>query len=134
MISSFVLYSPLDGRIELYGRCLTSLVSAQEQRGLLSIEAEGNTLNHYVQLTDNSLQSKTEASYSFDTLVIQADGIEEATLSGLPLQTIVTFSDGSSETVMDGSVEFSVDLEGSYLIHVDSPEYFKKEFTIEATA
>lgn len=80
------------------------------------------------------LSVKASPSFSFDLPSIQADGIDTATISGLPAHTLVTWPDGEVTEINDGLLEFAVDLAGSYAFIIDAVQYTKQEVTIEALA
>jgi hypothetical protein len=69
-------------------------------------------------------------SASWDKQTIDADGVDEATLSGLPIPCTVTV-DKDDIIVTDGSFEFSASSVGNYRVIVDEVAYLRQEWTID---
>lgn len=88
---------------------------------------------HYAD-SNGVLAEKTQPAFGFDKSSLLADGVDTATISGVPPYTIVTWPDGEVTEVNDGLIEFSVDLVGGYTFIIDSVQHTKQEITIEALA
>lgn len=91
--------------------------------------AEGDT--HWYNAANGQVEQRVSSVASWDKLAITADGIDEATLSGLPVPCTV-FVDGAEILVEDGSFEFSADDQGEYKIWIDEVGYLRQEWMIDA--
>lgn len=65
---------------------------------------------------------------------IDADGQDEAVITGIPAGVSVRWPDGQTDEVTDGEVRFSVDLPGTYRLKFTAVEYLDQEVVIEAVA
>jgi hypothetical protein len=63
---------------------------------------------------------------------IVADGLDEATISGIPNGTGAEWPDGQTDIVTDGEIRFSVDLPGTYTFRFTAVPYLDQEVVIEA--
>lgn len=77
---------------------------------------------------------RTSMGATWDTQAIDADGIDAATLSGLP-QGVTVFVDGVSVGAVgvDGLFVFTASTPGDYEIKIDEVQYLKEEWTIDVT-
>jgi hypothetical protein len=93
---------------------------------------EGDYSNdNYVDLDNMEVFNKTVLQQDFDKLSITADGIDFATLTGLPIPCTVNV-DGNSYYVTDGTFEFTAISIGDYEINVNEIAYFRKDWIINA--
>jgi len=106
----------------------------QAQGGLevVPIADELDDVTAYI--VDGVVQPKQQMPLVIDTSQIDADGIDEATITGIPSGVTVEWPDGQSDTVTDGEIRFSVDLPGTYTFQFTAIPYLDKEVTIEAIA
>lgn len=90
--------------------------------------------DHYIDITQDPVVPlpKTELVEDFDTVDIIADGVDEATLSGLEPGTTVYLDWVPYVVGNDGIFIFVTSDNGAYKIHVDEAKFFKKEWTINA--
>lgn len=72
--------------------------------------------------------------FTVDKTTLTADGVDEVVVSGVPVDTSVTWPDGQTDTVTDGEVRFSVDLAGTYTLSFSAIPYLDQEVTLEAVA
>lgn len=77
-------------------------------------------------------QRKKEMNLVYDSSPILADGVAMTKISSIPRGTLVDFSDGSSEVVDDGVLEYSVTQPGSYKLVFTSPHFLNEEVLVEA--
>ena len=123
-----------DGAIQFIMRCMEVGPTFYDDTGLNAIEVTeivGDS-SHYV--VDGVVQPKQQMPLVIDTSQIDADGIDEATITGIPSGVTVEWPDGQSDTVTDGEIRFSVDLPGTYTFQFTAIPYLDKEVTIEAIA
>ena len=106
----------------------------QAQGGLevVPIADELDDVTAYI--VDGVVQPKQQMPLVIDTSQIDADGIDEATITGIPSGVTVEWPDGQSDTVTDGEIRFSVDLPGTYTFRFTAVPYLNQEITIEAIA
>lgn len=89
----------------------------------------------YVDLTTNTVENRLpNMPLTISKSTVNADNIDEIVISNIPANTVVTWPDGQKDTIVDGQVEFSVDLEGLYLFAFDVVPYLRKEVIIEAVS
>lgn len=88
-----------------------------------------STDTHYV--SEGVILQKKE--YEFPHYFkITADSVDEATISPVPIGTLVRWPDNKITQITDGEVSFSVDLSGIYTLVFEAVEYLRKEVIIEA--
>lgn len=130
-MNRWAVYEP-SGRIDSVFSGLVSNAVMQAE-GDLSIApiAEGlDDLTAYV--VGGVVLEKQSFPLSVSPAQIAADGLDTATISGIPTGTQVEWPDGQTDTVTDGIVEFSVDLPGTYTLKFSAIPYLDQEVTIEA--
>lgn len=138
MTSAFVVFKGGAGvrALTSVGVCDSELVSEQALPGEQSIQvpsAEGASIaTHYFDPV-NGLSAKTGLPLSLGKAQITADGDDTATITGVPLDVDVIWPDGMV-TSGDDTVEFAVDLPGTYAFRFRGVKYLDKEVTIEAVA
>ncbi len=94
------------------------------------IESAGRPFSHYV--TSSSPRAVLERSplnATWDKVAIDADGIDTATLSGLPVPCDVSL-DGEVHTISDGTFELSVTSPGTYIVIVSEVEFLEQQWSI----
>jgi len=133
-MTTVVVYKKDSGRIDRVFRGSGMDVSYTPfnafEEGMLTVENGVTAKNSWIDSGSHAYKSEPEYSVSKDTIL--ADGIDSTIISGIPEYTLVTWPDGQIDTVMDGSVEFTVDLIGTYTITIDPPNQLKYEVSIEA--
>lgn len=77
------------------------------------------------------VKDKTPLGAAWDKQAINADGMDTATLSGLPVPCTVLI-DGEEFLVEDGSLEFVAMAPGDYFVSVDHPEHYAQWWVIDA--
>ncbi len=77
---------------------------------------------------------RTSMGATWDTQTIDADGVDSATLSGLP-EGVTVFVDGVDVGTVgvDGLFVFTATTPGDYEIVIDEVIYLRDEWTIDAT-
>lgn len=111
---------------------------------LLQIQTDGDPLLEvFVDLSENLSQDyyidvnqnpevavlKQTLGANFDKIEIDADGIDKATLSGLPIPCVI-LRDYTPFIIPSNPVEFTCDSIGEYKIIFQHPQYFDKEWKI----
>ena len=125
-------YELASGRITTANLGTKGRVAYNDQTEGTFIESDIDLLRDYI--SSGSLMAKTAPAFSFDKADIDADGIDTATISGIPPHTLVTWPDGEVTEINDGVLEFAVDLAGTYTFTIDSVAHLIKEVSIEALA
>lgn len=74
--------------------------------------------SHYV--VDGVITTRPEAGISLDKTAIDADGVDEATVSGIPAGSLVEV-DGEVVEVTDGTLELSSDANTVFFISIEPP-------------
>jgi len=127
-------YYESDGRItSVYGG------TAQEaemqdggERLRVLLPTNMNNNNSYINYGQPTLRG--DLSLTLSTIEIIADGLDEATISGIPTGVEVQWPDGQTDIVTDGEIGFSVDLPGTYTFKFTAVPYLDQEVVIEAHA
>ena len=125
-------YNTLSGRITTVNYGTKGRIAFDDQSESTFVDDNIDPVAHFV--SGNSLSDKATPSFAFDVVTIDADGIDTATISGIPAYTLVTWPDGETAEISDGVLEFAVDLAGTYTFTIDSVQHLKQEVTIEALA
>lgn len=123
------------GRIKRTGYCDKNDVALQamlEGESVIQDDGQYNDITHYVD-PSGAVQPRAELPSNFDKLTIFGNGTDVATLSGLPVGTVVTVDGASKHQVDDGVFEFTAILPAVYDISVVAWPYFDKAFQIKAT-
>ena len=130
----YAVYITATGRITRTGTCVASDIDLQPGAGASvkeipsGIEVADET--HYVD-GSSEFASRQTVTATWDKTTIDADGTDEATLSGLPEDCTVYEGDNSIE--IDGTVfVFAADAIGDYRILIDEVEYLRTIWEIEA--
>jgi hypothetical protein len=132
-MKKYIVYSNASGKILRTGICPDEMVDIQKL-GVLeeAIEGEAHDLTQYINTEDQTVVNKTENPATINKTDISANGVDSATISGLPTDSLVTANNMSYE-VTDGIFEFTIDSIGIYVIRCDSFPYLIKEFTVNAS-
>lgn len=86
--------------------------------------------DHYLDGNDLAAD-KVAISFTVDKQTIDADGVDQAVISGLPSGTIMTIDD-DSEVETGGIITFSVDLAGTYQLTLTHSNHLNTDLTITA--
>ena len=127
----YYIYNNATDRIELVG---TTIELFETEPGYVMYEStERVDVNQYYHdPVSDTLIERPDLTLTVSKSTITADGTDETSISGLPNPTTVAWPDGQEDLVTDGSIEFSVDLEGSYIFRLESFPFKTQEITIEA--
>ena len=109
-----------------------TLQASNPDEAVVFVSDQISDLTHYVN-DKGEVQEKAEIVTTLDKPEIVADGDDTATISGIPPSAEVVWPDGVV-TSGDETVEFAVDLPGTYTLRFTAVEYLDKEVTIEAVA
>lgn len=77
------------------------------------------------------LTARAALSVSWNKTTIDADGVDEAILSGLP-QPCSVWVEGVEHVITDGSAEITADVAADYSVVVDEPGYLAQSWIITA--
>tara|TARA_R110000787_G_scaffold285016_1_gene399568 strand:- start:483 stop:908 length:426 start_codon:yes stop_codon:yes gene_type:complete len=77
------------------------------------------------------LKNQENLLAEFDKLSVTADGVDIATITGLPIPCTVNI-DGNSYDVPNGTFEFTAIAIGTYEVSVDEIAYLRKDWVINA--
>ena len=134
MNTAYILYDSM-GRISIKGNCPESMVQAQDGlQGLGVLVGTGNMETDYVDITLDPPEIKPRLPFpgTQNKTSILADGLDEWIVSSLPVGSVVTWPDGEVTTINDGTLEFTVDLAGTYTFKFDPFPYLEEEVSVEA--
>ena len=126
----FVVYDTTTGYIKKWGTCQAENINTKGtgvNEAVLQVPGSGR--DHYV--LNGQLTNKTTISATWDKQLIQADGIDTATLSNLPDPVTLSIDFVPTE-IVGGVLEFTASDPGTYHIWLDVPEYFREEWEIVA--
>ena len=127
----FIRYETDTGRITAVGYCSTTDAQLQAQEGETAL-ATGEMVDADVTYVLNGkLTDRTAVTATWDSESVVANGVAEIVLSPLPV-TCTVYIDDTSVAVNDGSLEFSAEAAGQYLVYIDEPSFERKEWVVNA--
>jgi hypothetical protein len=126
----YVVVEDSTGRISQHGTCV-NLNGASPDPGYTIREFTVNAFPFNYYWDSVNFIEKTNLSVSWDKTTITADDVDTATLSTLPIGTLVIV-DGVQYTVNDGSSELSASTAGEYLVVADHPRHYLLRWEITA--
>jgi len=132
MISNFVIF---DGDGEIKNTILTTFEVAEinaEKDGLMFFKVAEGVHGSTHRIIDGNCVEKVRFDLITSSLVITANGVDEAIISGIPEGVQVRWPDGQTDIVTDGEIRFSVDLAGTYTFRFTAVPYLDQEVVIEA--
>jgi len=125
----FYLYNS-EGRITSKGFCCDDDYDLQQEEDVTKVEGDPDLENDYV--LNGVLTQRPEMSVSISKLTVDADEIDFAEVTQIPIGTNVFIDRISQGSCDDGTVELTFDTPGEYLIKLVKFPYLNKEFTINA--
>jgi hypothetical protein len=124
----FTVYNPTTGEILRTGQCPEGAADLQAGAGESVLYEASDPFSQYV--SGGALTAKQNLSASWDKTQVTADGVDTATLSGLP-DPITFHIDGDSYEVVGGTLSFKASTPGEYRIEAVHPEYLYAAWEIE---
>lgn len=135
----YTVYNTTTGEIVRQVKCPSDSADLQAGDGEDLLDGGYNDLDYYIDLTQTSPELKPSMPGAINTTTIAADGVDAATITGLPTQSMngnsiaVTAKVGRQRhNVTDGEVVFSTDTPGAYTIECSAPTYLPAVFSVEA--
>lgn len=125
-------YSTVDGRILQTLDYPAGMFPAPVSGDLAFVQGTANPVTHYV--TYQGLVARPTFNLQVNKFEIDADGVDEVTITNIPANTEVTWPDGERTIINNGIVEFAVDLAGTYTFRFINFPYQDQEISIEANA
>jgi hypothetical protein len=128
---TYVVYESTTGRILKSGTCPPSMLGIKAKEGETALAGDGLDSTHYVDISADvpALTKKSEIP-GFDRTVVAADGVDAATITGLPNPTFVTLSTGAGASVEDGTLALTFDTPGDYTVDLDAGIKFVRTRTV----
>lgn len=135
MFKIFAIVETATGRLRETGTCasdeeLAAVVYDPGTEQLLETEELFSTFGHW--FDGESFQIRQHLTAAWDKQVIDADGVDTATLSGLPIPCQVSV-DGVVYDVDDGGFEFAATSPGDFHVMVDEVQYITERWMIDAS-
>ena len=130
-MSRFVIPNP-DGSIKSVNQCAEIDQGLQDPDAIFydqEVTGHVSDLTHYV--SGGGIVARAALTADFDTLTITADGVDEASLTGLP-DPCTVYVDGVATAVTGGEFIFAAASWGTYVIEVDEVAYLPKRWEIIA--
>lgn len=131
-MKNFIIHDAL-GQILRTGSCPDSMVADQLQPGETAIEGTANDATQYI--SGGIVTNKPAIGCTIDKTTMLANGVEVATISGLPNPTQARIVGGGSNqqvTVTDGALELTFDLTGVYKVTLTAINKLPQEYSINA--
>jgi hypothetical protein len=130
MIKNYVVHDQ-NGMIVRTGSAPEGMISIQAGTGEYAIEAAGDDLTQYV--VGGAVTDKPAMPVSIDKTTVSADGIDLATISGIPVGALCRVASIAEAVVNDGTIELTFDNPGDYEITIIAFPYLDYTVTINAT-
>lgn len=127
----FIRYETDTGRIVAIGYCSTTDVRLQAQEGETALATEDAVDAGVTYVLNGKLTDRSAITATWDSESVAADGVAEIVLSPLPV-TCTVYIDDTSVAVNDGSLEFSAEAAGRYMVYIDEPSFERKEWVVNA--
>lgn len=121
------------GEIVRTGTCPRGMLRIQNRSGETALEGMADDATQYYDVRDKVLRQKPVIEPVIDKEYVVADGIDEISLSGLPVPCVVHIN-GEDIPVDDGSLELSIDQPGVYRVRVSAKYHIQWRGKIEARA
>ena len=133
-VYSFYLTSGDVGRIYKQVFCLPDEIGFYEEAGMDYAEEWVDPETEYIKPSDYgySIFARPEMPAAIDKTEILANGIDVATITGIPVGSSVAI-DSEAWAVDDGVFELTVDTPGEYRISISCWPYLDKELIIHAS-
>lgn len=126
-----IIYETTTGRILRNIVCTPDQVRYQVGAGESAMEGTADGATHYAPL--GAVTARSAMSASVDVFAIAADGVEEATISGLPAGAVVSINHVVvGEVDPAGEVVFTTDTPGEYVVRCSLFPWLDYEVTIDA--
>lgn len=107
-------------------------ISSCSANGWHSIVVEEDLDPNDVWIEAGEVRQKSRMSLGVSKLSILADGTDSADISGVPVYTKVWVA-GQHYSVDDGSISFSTNLAGTYVITLVNPRYYTESIEVVAS-
>lgn len=131
-MKNFIVHDS-NGVILRTGSCPDSMLLEQAQAGQTAIEGIANDVTQYISV--GAVTNKPALGSTIDKTTILANGIEIATISGLPNPTQATITGGgasSTMTVIDGVLALTFNVTGVYKVRLTAINKLPQEYSINA--
>jgi len=143
MSIQFIAFDNTNGAIRQWGVCeslevLESTDSPHDNIDLMAIDPIDDPptfmAGYYVDLATRTVVARNTLTVTFDKTDLKADGIEQATMTGLPDCYVTIHGPLSVEStnVSDGTVNFTTDVAGDYEVSIWNPSYYELKVTLHA--
>lgn len=132
-MKNFVVYKTTTGEILRTGRAPDDMLTIQAGAGETVIEGTANDATQYV--AAGVVTNKPPMGCTINKTTMLANGVDSATISGVPNPTTARVSGpaSSTATVIDGTLQLTFDLPGTYKVALTSINKLPQEFAINAT-
>jgi len=132
-MKNFIVYNAA-GTILRTGNCQDETLAYQAYSGETVMEGTANDATQYI--VAGVVTDKPVLGSAIDKTDMLANGVEVATISGLPNPTQALILGGGSNqnvTVIDGTLELTFDLAGIYKVILTAINKLPQEYLINAT-
>jgi len=116
----FIVYDDTSGEIAFTGSC-SDMGAVDKKPGHSIMEGKAEPVLHRVNPATLEIVDKPAYTITVDKMTFTADGVDEATISGIPSGFIVRIRAGGAgheSTVNDGSVEISTPVPGDLTVRL----------------
>ena len=114
------------------GELSDPILEHYQNGAVMEADVSGDFSEYYID--DGVIVARLPMSLITTNTPINANGTDEAIISGIPAGVQVQWPDGQTDIVTGGEISFSVDLPGTYTFRFTAVPYLDKEITIEAIA
>lgn len=135
-VAGFIVYDVATGVIKRIGVCQPGMELAQAGAGeaviLSAFPFDTPQETHKVDLASGELVPLEAMALTVDKTTIAADGIDTATISGVPAGALLWINDVLNGPIADGLVAFSAEDPGTYRLQLTMPGYLSTETVVTA--
>lgn len=129
---NFTCYSRVTGEFLWVGSVPNFMFGIQTNDEVIALPDIYDPKTQYVNLTSEEVENRPPLSLVANKTTINADGLDEWIITGVPIGASVTWPDGVVTTVDDGEIVFTVDVVGTYKFIVNAFPYLVEEVSVEA--
>ena len=127
------VYDPVSGRILRRVTCSDAELSFYDPAIATTDPEAGRWDDSTHWVVDGQLVERPVMSLEVDKTVIEADGVDQAMITGIPSGATVRIDGQPDEVVHDGTVSFGTEVAGEYRLRFEAFPHRDAEIVVTAT-